>query len=74
MTPFAVWLVCGFLAYGAIFAHCQREYPTLAKHDESEDRRFALLVALLGPFGIFATAVATAVETGRPFRHGFRWL
>lgn len=44
-----VYLILAALVYGLTFAHFQREYPDLASMQVSNDRTFALLLAMLAP-------------------------
>ena len=61
----AIWIACGFLAYGRWLAHFQRGWPTLADRHRNEDCRRAFMVALGGPCGLIGTLIAC--------RHGFMW-
>lgn len=62
-----VWLICGIVAYGLTFAFFQKKWPTLAEETYWSDFRLALLVGIIGPFGIAMNVVMGNV------RHGFKW-
>ena len=62
----AIWIICGWLAYGLVFAYFQREYPILAERDRAFDAKLAMDYALDGPLGLI---VALCVF----HRHGFMW-
>ena len=69
----AIWAVCGWLAYGAILAHFQREFPIIASKKYNSNKNLAILYAISGPIGFFMAFLFTMFETGRPFHHGFMW-
>jgi hypothetical protein len=64
----ALWLMCGVLTYGGLFAHLQKKYPALANNDYRGDRSHSLVSALFGPFGLLTVALAT-----RFFKNGFKF-
>lgn len=68
-----VYVICGVLAYGAAFAHFQREYAALADAYRAWDAAFAFFIGLLGPIGLVSSFFGTLLACGRPFRHGFAW-
>jgi hypothetical protein len=63
-----LWLLCGVITYGGLFAHLQNKYPALAKDEYRGDRRYALLPSLCGPFGLLTIALAT-----RCFKEGLKF-
>lgn len=60
-----VWIGCGVLAYGLNLAYFQGKYPNVR---ESEDRKFALTVALFGPIGLFVCLVMGGTKYGLQFQ------
>jgi hypothetical protein len=64
----AMWLLCGVLTYGGLFAHLQYKYPSLAEDDYRGDRSYSLVSAFFGPFGLITVALAT-----RFFKDGFKF-
>lgn len=67
-----VWIVCGVLGYGLVFAHLQREYPALAAIKVVTDRVAALIVLGLGPCGLIAALMAYGTKHGLKFRFSER--
>jgi hypothetical protein len=63
-----LWLLCGVLTYGGLFAHLQTKYPALAEDEYRGDRRYALLPSLFGPLGLLTVALAT-----RGFKDGLKF-
>ena len=63
-----VWVVCGTLAYGAYFAHFQRKFPDLVESQHTKDRSEALVMGVLGPFGLFGIGVAFRFKYGFKFK------
>ena len=64
-----VWIACGVFAYGLTFAYYQGKYPGLAAEDYMSDRIFALIPAVCGVVGLFASLICT--NFGREY--GLRW-
>jgi len=63
-----LWLLCGVLTYGGLFAHLQTKYPALAEDEYRGDRRYAIVSSLFGPFGLLTIALAT-----RCFKDGLKF-
>lgn len=53
----AVWLACGVIAAGVMFASWQRRYPMLRADEFNADRWFAIFCILTGPFALFASCI-----------------
>lgn len=62
------WISCSILSYGLVFAYFQREWPTLAKKDYTDDKLKCLMLSLFGPFSLIASLIMT-----RFGRHGIKW-
>ena len=52
-----VWIVCGVFAYGLTFAYFQETYPMIAEQDAKYDRRFAGIISIFGPLGLFVILI-----------------
>lgn len=65
----AMWLICGVLAYGGLFAQFQNMYPSLRDADYRGDRNYSIFSALFGPVGLIVVALAT-----RCFKAGFKFF
>lgn len=63
-----LWALCGALAHGLFFAHFQRKYPLLARHDYRADLTFSLIMSLAGPIGL---GLAYSMGCNR---YGFKFL
>lgn len=63
-----LWLLCGFISYGWIFAYFQREFPSLAETAYHRHRRYALEELLWGPIGVLATLTDPKWR-----KHGFKF-
>lgn len=66
----AFWFGCGFVAYGAVFAHFWHSYPMLQDkpgHCRS-DMGFASSYIILGPIGLMVSFQASGF-----FYHGFKF-
>ncbi len=50
LLAFLVYLILAVVIYGLTFAHFQREYPSIAESEVSDDREFALMMAVAAPF------------------------
>jgi hypothetical protein len=64
----ALWLLCGILTYGGLFAHLQTQYPARAADEYRRDRSYAIIPSLFGPFGLLTVVLAT-----RCFKYGFKF-
>jgi hypothetical protein len=60
-----IWTVSGVLTYGIVIATFVHSYPTIGVR---EHVWFALVMALLGPFGLFASLVGSGFA-----KHGLRY-
>ena len=63
-----LWLLCGVITYGGLFAHLQKKYPAQAEDEYRGDRSYSIVPSLFGPFGLLAVALAT-----RCFKDGFKF-
>jgi hypothetical protein len=63
----ALYIISGVLTFGMVFAHFQRKFPTIAKRHIAEDRRLALLGALI-PFSLLVALIITDAA-----RHGLKY-
>jgi hypothetical protein len=64
----ALWLICGVITYGGLFAHLQNKYPARAADEYRGDRSYSVVPSLFGPFGLITVAFAT-----RFFKYGFKF-
>jgi len=64
----AIWLICGFIAYGGLFAHLQNKYPSQADVDYRGDMSYSIVPSLFGPFGLITAALSTGF-----FKYGFKF-
>jgi hypothetical protein len=62
----ALWIICGFFAYGMTFAYFRGRFPH--KNNEESDKKFALQIASFGIIGLMV-----AFLTSGHARYGFRW-
>lgn len=67
-----VWLACGVVAAGCVYASLQREFPTLAERDRNSDRSFAALFLVFGPLGLSGLGLAAASGPSA-FKFGWLW-
>ena len=67
-----IWIVCGVWAYGLTFGHFQRRWPEIAKGMESSHRALALLLAIVGPLGVFIALTNGSAKHGLKFRSSER--
>ncbi len=67
-----VWIACGVLAYGLTFGHFQRRWPGIAKEMRSNHRALALLLAIVGPLGVFIALTNGSAKHGLKFRSSER--
>ena len=65
------WAACGVLAYGLELGSIQHGCPLTAESNWRRDRRFALLMGLLGPIGLVSVSFSNLV-VGFPFRLMYR--
>jgi hypothetical protein len=63
-----LWLSCGVLTYGGLFAYLQEQYPSQTETEYRGDRRYPIFPALFGPVGLIVVALAT-----RYFKYGFKF-
>jgi hypothetical protein len=63
-----IWILCGILAYGIMFADSQRRYPLLANDDYREDMANSVLLGLFGPIGLL-----TALFSSGFARYGLKF-
>lgn len=70
-----LWIGCGILEAGFMFAYLQKQYPLIAKIDYCEDKDFALSIILFGPFGLLVDVLDHVFRLHRtsPFAHGWMW-
>lgn len=75
MTLFIlVWIACGLLAWGGIFAYVQGEYSLIAAETRRFDRFLAICFGLFGPIGLVSFALGSLVLNGNwLFRHGLKF-
>lgn len=65
----AVWLVCGFLAYGIVLGDLQYGlFPDVARETATADRALAAFFASIGPFGLVAALIGSGFA-----RHGLKF-
>lgn len=60
----AFWFVCGFIAYGFIFAYAQRNWPTSAKNDYWADVLESVFIGMFGPISILAVILFSEYKHG----------
>jgi DNA-binding transcriptional regulator of glucitol operon len=65
------WLACGVLSAGWAYAYFQREFPSIADERRQGDTRFALGMALLGPFDLIGLLLFLWGNGG--FKYGWLW-
>jgi hypothetical protein len=63
-----VWLACGIVNYGLMFAYFQRKFPSIADEQYWSDVTFATTAVVTGPICLLASLVVC-----EPFRYGFKW-
>ena len=51
VSVIALWLGCGIFNFGAAFADVQGSFPLASELRKAADRRFAFVMAGMGPFG-----------------------
>ena len=64
-----LWILCGVINYGLMFAYFQREWAIIAEDTYYEDVLFCTIASLLGPMALFVTLLFT----GFGIKHGFKW-
>ena len=62
-----LWIICGILSYGFLFAYFQNEYIFIAKEDYNKDKRYAFGIALLGICGL------VAIICMNQYKHGLKY-
>lgn len=60
-----IWVICGMLSYGHSFGFYQRNWPNIAERCCTQDQRFSVFMAFLGP-----VSLAISLIKNRPW-HGF---
>jgi len=60
-----IWVFCGLIAYGAMFADCIANHPG---GDDSVCIKIRWIAFVLGPVGLFAATIVTKF-----FQHGLRF-
>lgn len=65
-----LWVVCGALSYGLMFAFFQRGFIGIADYTYWADFRVAFIPALTGPIALAATLYFLSRNT---FKHGFKF-
>ncbi len=74
-TAVVLWLGLGYITAAQVFAHFQKEFPTIAKATKKDDKRASLFIFLIGPFGLIGYFISSVVHSrGHFLRHGFDWL
>lgn len=64
-----IWAVCGFLAYGLTVYQFQMNWPEERRADRlPKHRKFGLIMAAIGPFGLFPPLADCLIE----WRIGFK--
>jgi hypothetical protein len=63
-----IWLICGVIAYGGLFACLQNKYPSQADDDYRGDMSYAIFPSLFGPLGLITAALSTGF-----FKYGFKF-
>ena len=61
------WMFCSLIACGCWLAHCQREFPTIAKDEFYSDRKMAIAFASLGPITILIILLKSGFKHGLMF-------
>jgi hypothetical protein len=64
----AIWLLCGVIAYGGLFACLQNKYPSRADDDYRGDVSYSIVPSLFGPFGLITVALSTGC-----FKYGLKF-
>lgn len=67
-----LWIVCGVLGYGLLFAALQGAFPRIAVMEYKNDRRFSLMFSIFGPFCLMAVILHLFAENEN-FKHGLKF-
>lgn len=68
-----VWIVCGIIAYGIMFAYLQRAYNLKAtKENHISDKLFCIFFGMFGPFGILIISFFRAVCIKDILKYGMK--
>lgn len=59
---FVVYVVCGVLTFGILFAESERRWPTIAVENRNMARAFASMLALTGPLGFIVVLLVNLVD------------
>ena len=57
-----IWVACGIINYGLSLACYQRTFPFSASYNFIRDRRFVLIMSLLGPFSLLASLLLITIK------------
>ena len=66
-----IWLFCGFLAYGMVFADLQGQFPNdeyFTRECRHSDQMMAKLFGFFGPIGLISAVIITDW-----MKHGLKW-
>lgn len=63
-----VWIACGALSYGIVFAYFQKEFKAIAKKQECFDRAVSLLAAAFGPLYLISVLIEFGTKHGLLYR------
>jgi len=63
-----LWIACGLVNYGGMFAFFQREFPCIAEKNRNRDKSFCNMAFATGPWGLIPTILVS-----RFFKHGFKF-
>lgn len=66
-----VWMVSGVLNYGLFFGYLQRRFPNIAESNYATDKRFCILVSIIGPVALAAFFILKWMDA-EPY-YGFKW-
>lgn len=65
----ALWLACGVIDAGFIFASFQRQYPSIRLDGFRGDQGIAVVALVAGPMGLISFCMVDFPV----FRHGWLW-
>lgn len=63
-----IWIICGILSYGFIFAYFQNEYIFIAKEEYNNDQKKAFTIALFGVCGLVAVICLNGYKYGLKYK------
>ena len=63
-----IWILCGILNYGFVFAYFQKEYPSLAEKNYQKDLWFALTLIPFGMMSLLVTIICKYYIHGIKFK------